>query len=220
VRSFSEAGLPAQTTERLGKGVNDNLVKLIEQRHPNLGQVKGNRGHGKGTRPDFRFGPAGSTAEVMGEVKAIYDLTMPSFYGHKDRHGVTDDRDKLLTARAGGFVGELFQVVFFAQLPRFEYPPGCWYGPAWKHCALARRQYAGYRGIDAQFRYLRTFITDDPTTGAGGPVTRRLGPPSSKVLDAMSCRFSAVFRPDDDKWVFDPQTHLVDAAVGYAVWQY
>ena len=45
LRSFSEAGLPERTTERLKKGVDGNLVDLIEQRCPNLGPIDGNRGH-------------------------------------------------------------------------------------------------------------------------------------------------------------------------------
>jgi hypothetical protein len=220
VRSFTEAGLPVQTAERLAKGVNGNFVELIESRHSHLKPVHGNRGHGKGTRPDFRFGATGTGQEVIGEIKVVYDLTIPAFYGHKDRHGVADDRDKLLKIRAAGFAGHLFQIVFFAQLPNFDYPPGCWYAPAWKHCVWARRQYAGYRGIDAQYRYLRTLLTDEPIGTAAGPTIRRLSSPSDGAITAMSSRFASVFRPDDGDWKFNPLQHLAEAAVGYSIWTY
>src|SRR4051812_31734734 len=82
LRSFADAGLPPDLTARLARGVNDHLVRLIEQRHPAVGAVRSNRGRGR-QRPDIGFGPPGEGWETLAEVKVVYDLTTPAFYGHK-----------------------------------------------------------------------------------------------------------------------------------------
>lgn len=219
LRSFVDAGLRPRLAAQLTAGVNGNLASLLEQRHPHLEPFLPNRGRGR-TRPDIRFGQPGSAQEVIAEVKAVFDLTIPAFYGHKDKHGVADDRDKLLAIRSEGFTGQLYQIVFFVQLPSFDCPVGEWYPPQWKRSSCPWRQYPGIRGIARQYQYLRQYLIEQPVWPSQPPSVHPLRHVSAETLNCMARRFAAVFHPDDKDWTFCPERHLADAAAGCAIWRY
>lgn len=126
VRSLAPFGLPAGLSARLLKGVNGNLAALVETRHPHLHPFSPNKSW-RGIRPDLHFGTPGTNGEVLAEEKGIHDLTEKKFYGGGGHsHCAANDRNKLLKIRASGFQGQLFQIVFFLQLPEFERPAGTW----------------------------------------------------------------------------------------------
>lgn len=217
IRSFADAGLPRPVVDRLNLGVNGNLASLLEFRHPHVKPIEANKGRGK-ERPDIRF-PIGCADEAIVEVKVIHGQTIPAFYGHKEGNGVAHDRDKLLAIRREGFLGHLFQVVYFTQLPAFEYPAGDWYSPATVRYQ-ARSDYAGFRRISEQYRYLRTFLPETPAWPSEAPAVHELSMPEGDVLECITRRFGTVFRPDDPSWAFSPVKHFADAAAGCAIWEF
>jgi hypothetical protein len=221
VRSFSDARIAQSTTEKLGKGVNTNFVDLVEREYPHLAPVRRNRAW-RGIIPDFRFGPAGTGGEVIGEIKALYDFTSLKFYSGP----VAYDREKLLRNRSTKFAGYLFQVVFFTQLPGYNYPPGIWSYPGpkgfpeEKHCGTRTASVVN-ETIDTQYQYLRTFLKEEPAWSALGENVKRLEMRSEDELAAISRRFKSVFRPDPgESWEFRPETHFARAAIGCAIWSY
>jgi hypothetical protein len=121
---------------------------------------------------------------------------------------------------ADGFRGTLLQVVTFLQMPCFHYPAGAWYAPDWKRCEYSRDKWKGFRGISAQYEYLRTYLINAP---AWPPSDLKVVPLESVgpgTLDAIVRRFADVFRPDESNWQFDPVIQLQDAAVSFAIWQH
>ena len=100
--------------------------------------------------------------KIIGEIKALYDLTIPEFYGYKDGHGVADDRDKLLAIRRAGFVGCLFQVVFIRAVARLRLPRRKMVSAQNGSDAISPANNTVATASDAQYQYLRTFLKTTP----------------------------------------------------------
>jgi len=140
-------------------------------------------------------------------MKPIYDMILPKYYPI-----AAADLDKLNAVRASGSLAELFFVVFFAQLPNYDYPPGIWYG---ERCDLSRSGFPGFRGIRSQYERLRQYIPrcqDWPVQGPALHACKWTGDPNE-----LRRWFGALFQPLGT-WRFDPAVQLKDAAVAAAIW--
>ncbi len=221
VQSFAEARLAPSTIRKLNNGVNRNFVDLAEREHPDLARDH-REPEWRGIFPDVQLGPPKTPNEVIGEIKVLYEFTKRGFYSCN----VAYDREKLQNRR-DGFEGFLFQVVFFTELPGYEYPPGTWSYPGPNECPVKkhcgpRTASRGKRGIDWQYQYLhKNLLKEEPAWSALGEDVKRLEMSSEDELAAISRRYEKVFCPDPGyQWEFRPEIHLANAAVGCAIWSY
>jgi hypothetical protein len=198
-------------TGQLRLGINGNLALIMERTHSVRAEVR--RGS---IRPDICIDSA--EGETVIEIKLLYDMTIPAYYGHKDGHGVADDREKLLNLRREGFGGKLFQIVFFLELTSYDYPSGRSFAPEWEAHG-SRKSYPGLRGITAQYQRLLQFL-GRPATPADAPRVHHLPLPAKGTCEALNRWYSEVFRPDMAEWRFQADVQLARAAAGFAIWQY
>ena len=206
VRSYSGHGVTPTTLDCLGLGINGNLKRILQNRHPELGAVR--RTKGKGQDLSFEADEHGRPVKI--EIKLVYDCTMTKYY-----RSVAADWKKLERVRAEGFGGDLFVGVLFVQMPGFTWPAGRWYGN--KRYA-ARSKYLVHCGIREQFHELSKHLTQSAAWPGPEPYIHALAAPQSDTMDAARKRFEAVFQPDS-LWHLDPAVHFAGAAVGAAVWQ-
>ncbi|MDB5357027.1 MAG: hypothetical protein JWN24_3480 [Phycisphaerales bacterium] len=158
IEARAEAGVPESLLGLLREGTNGNLKSILERRGPGVGKVV--RTKGKGQDLAFEKWENGAPAKI--EVKLVYDCTLPKYYG-----SVAADWDKLQEVRLRRFAGDLFLVVFFVQLPGFDYPSGQWPGRA--KPAEARRKYLRTCEISSQFRELKKWLAHPQTWPSKGP---------------------------------------------------
>jgi hypothetical protein len=189
VESYRHAGVAKEPLMRLSDGVNGCLKEILQRDNPDICPVARNKGKGQ----DLSCGSSENRARA--EVKLVYDCTYRKYYP-----SVAEDYSKLGKVRRDGFIGDLFLVVTFVELPSYAYPPG---GP-WG----ARKVIVS--GIDAQLGELARWLFAGPVWGAG---KQSLKVPSKEV-DAMERRFHAVFEKPFAVW-----PSLKDAAVDAAIWQ-
>jgi hypothetical protein len=95
-------------------------------------------------------------------------------HGTRNIHyvSVAEDRAKLERERSGGFQGDLFLVVFFVQMPAFDYPRGLWSGRDRESCC--RKDWLVKSGIASQYEELSRRLTAPPAWPNDGPRVRRL----------------------------------------------
>jgi hypothetical protein len=148
------------------------------------------------------------------EVKLIYDLTYKKYYW-----ATKDDGPKLLALRAREPDVELYQVVFFVQLPALDYPGGRWYGR--DRVSRSRRKQTVWGGHSAQFSELMRLIVTPPAwPGTSSPSRVDLLPlVAPATLDVARRWYQAALVPTT-AWNLRPEVHLVDAAAGAAIWQW
>jgi hypothetical protein len=216
IDSMRDAGFGTERIDCLRRGINGNLEAVLEREHSLC--VRANRGRG-GTRPDICFERPTDGVETVAEVKVVLDVTIPQYYGHKDRHGIADDRDKLLKLRRAGFDGRLLQVVFFLEMPNYYYPAGRSFAPDWKPHG-SRDSYPGHRGINTQYRELQKHLRDAPAWPTSGPYLHALAPSAKKTIALVDKWYSMVFRPKDASWKFRASDQLAEATVGCVIWEY
>jgi hypothetical protein len=203
VQTLRVQGFSERLTTCLDKGVNGNLAGCICQ-HPNVDASSVSQHQSRGS--DIRFRTKdGVRVEV--EVKAVGDGTFAKSYPvvANDLLKLAGRPDKTTFAYA---------VVFFIQLPHFDYPSGCWYSSA--------KRYPGRtcvkKGIDTQFEYLMNFTKERPWWRDGEVHKHALSFALAGVEErTLRDRYSAVFR-SDRPWSFEAVTHLRDAQVGCAIW--
>lgn len=144
-------------------------------------------------------------------MKQVYDLTYSKYYP-----AVAGDRDKLLAERAAGTADDLLQVVFFLQLPNFQYPAGRWYGH--KSCP-GRGSYEVAVGIHQQYGRLVPAL-GPCTWPAGGPeIVELLAPATADEIEFAARWLRSVFEPNVG-WQFSPAQHLAEAKAGVAIWSW
>lgn len=201
-RSMRDAGLPSAVLEDVAAGINARFERAIRSLEPAATVLRN-----PSRVPDLEVCVGSERACI--ESKQIYDLTMPKYYPK-----VAEDGRKLREGASGVFEGELFQVVFFIQVPSFDYPRGRWYGN--KDCK-ARSGYAGIRGIQGQYRAVMSLI-GAATWPVGGPHVVSLEALADvPIADTARRWMDQIFVPWEP-WAFDPRTHLRDASVGVALW--
>jgi hypothetical protein len=205
---YEKAGLSQELAAKLRMGINRNLVELLARAKGAPPNIEYNPTR-SGKRPDICFGHRSDGTATI-EVKVACDTTLAKYYPI-----IIGDGEKL--RRLAGSPGHAIQVVFFVQLPGFDYPPGSWYVPGSKQCP-ARGGYPGYRGIAAQYQAVRRGLPP-PSWPGDEPYIADLTL-SDPDLEAIITRwFQMIFRPAT-LWRFDKRKHLEDAAVGCAIWQH
>lgn len=131
---------------------------------------------------------------------------------------VAEDRRKLLQHQQSYPEDDIYQVVFFVQLPHFDYPAGIWYGH--KRCK-ARGEYLVAKTLSSQYDRVVRNIGRDATWPGTCPLIQKLTWPQAGIREGVvSGWFQQVFEPFDGLAEFSPAQHLKDAAVGTAIWEY
>lgn len=206
VRTMEVAGLDTHVIADLRAGVNRNLFRLLGESGC-LDALNHNQCYGH----DLELKCNATRRRAVVEVKVVYDGTFAKQYPV-----VALDREKLIHAKRPDT--DVFQVVFFTQLPYYTYPVAQWYGQQKRWSS--RSAYLVKPGILRQYGYLRQYLTDEPTWPQGGPQIRYLNAPTPRVPSKKLCEWFAQICKPFDAWRFDPATHLAEAAAGVAVWQY
>lgn len=190
VDAYVAAGLTGKMLKQVCNGVNGNLLALLKDDPDVCDPV---RRTGEGQDLTFSNRQTGRPASV--EVKLLFDCSQSKHYATTAR-----DWDKLEKVRASGTSGDLFLVVFFHQMPNYDYPK--------------RSGYLHHQGIGAQFAELRRYIDRPPLWPVPAPYTHLIGPPSAEVKDLLLKRW-----PPRIDWKLDLSAHLREAGVGVAIWQ-
>ncbi|GEM_PF-4257438 len=152
-----------------------------------------------------------SDRQLAIEAKHVYDMTLAKYFAQ-----VTADRSKLLKYKAVNGSADVWQVVFFVQLPEADYPTGRWYG---NKQGKRRCDYIKHRNILSQYKKVEGAL-GAATWPAGSPYIQPLRwPPVSFDPVLLSRWFDDIFKPDQS-WNFDPRTYLHNAAVGVATWRH
>lgn len=206
ITSFENAGATPEVIRQMRQGVNGLLAELMGR--ANAAEVVRNKWKGQ----DLSYRAAGADHPASVEVKLVFDCTKTKFFVDDVMH----DWKKLADQRAAGYVGDLFQVVFFLQLPRHDYPRGRWYGG--KEYGN-RRCYLQHVGIAAQYAQLMKMQQVAPVWPDAPPLVRPLAPVSTENAAAATSRFASAFVPAKP-WTFSLNDSACDAAVGVAIWQY
>jgi hypothetical protein len=212
VYSYESVGLELHMLTKLRQGTNGNLCGLLRGDERILNdsvtwdQYEKGRDHGK--RPDIVFDFANGQACVL-EIKLVHDCTKEKYFGN-----VSADIKKL-ECICGDRLG--FLIVFFTQLPHFDYPAG-----SWSHVGKfyeERRTDTNIVGIDKQYSHLRKLLPPAAWPNGDLPFRRNLIA-SQSILDKIPLRYQSVFTPSRLGWNFDPDRHLRDAQVGVAIWSH
>jgi hypothetical protein len=212
VKAYEDVGAQPGLIQQLSAGINDNLLKNFRSLPQVVGAIRRNKAAGKGgrLRPDFEFST--DQAEILVECKMLYDCTGDKYY-----ESTASDYQKLASYSSPR--SRLFQVVFFVQLPGYDYPPGTWFDNRRPHGSRA----VMLRGIDAQYARLRRSLPQSPAWPGPEPFKRALHFPTSEVnVDFLQRWYTHSFRPEserDNTWRFDSGAHLQDSAVGLAIWE-
>lgn len=160
---YDGAGLPAPLSAKLRMGINVNLahaLRALDDPPPNIEHTSTR----SGKYPDVCYGHNADGSATIVEVKPAYDMTMPKWYPI-----IAADGEKLINFRAQGHASHLLQVVFFLQLPNFDYPAGSWYG-SHRKCP-GRSAYPGFRGIQRQYAQLRRYLPEPTYPADDAPQT-------------------------------------------------
>jgi hypothetical protein len=215
-----ECGCPADLVSQLLQGVNGNIARIIEQRHPELHPFHPNVGRNGRLRPDVWFGPPGSCEETVVEIKALYEMTMPKFFSAAGTHCVADDRRKLEKIRQSesAFRGSLLQVVWFLELPNYSYPAGeSLHRNGWRR-SEARDTYRYFGSVTKQFAELRNHLPPPTFPANDAPQVQTLSPPTPMLTTVLERWCPRTFRPAE-AWCIQSNVHLSGVRVGYAIWQ-
>lgn len=216
---LSSCGCPATAVARLLDGVNGNIARLIEAQHPELGPFHANAGRNGHFRPDVWFGIPNSLGETVVEIKAIYEMTMPKFYSLAGSHCVADDRAKLMAIRQAeqDFIGNLIQLVFFLELPNYDYPAGeSLHRQGWKR-HKPRKHYRRFETIEQQFEELRKYLPPPTFPSCDAPNVSVVPPPTLEIAEALRRWCEKTYRPDE-QWCLQVE-HMTGVRVGYAIWE-
>jgi hypothetical protein len=171
--------------------VNGNLFDVL-YRNIDLGKSVV-RLPGKGQ--DLTFTHCHSRLAARIEVKLLFDCSVPQQY-----QSTANDWDKLVKVRNSPSNDELFMAVFFHQMPHYDYPERSGY---FKRC-----------GIHAQFEQLRKHLSPAPAWPQNSPHIHQL-----TSLTEQTAELASKGRPVRPNWKLDPEIHLRDASVGFAIWQ-
>jgi hypothetical protein len=207
VASYQSVGIPDELLTQLRLGTNGNLKLVLERQNTHFGNVTRTTGKGQ----DLSYFPSHGNRETKIEVKLVYDCTYAKYY-----NSVADDWNKLVRVRNEGFTGDLFLVVFFTQLPCYDYPPGT--SSRTQEKSLGRRRHLVNCGITAQYRELLRRLTREPAWPLEAPHIHKLSLPTTSILATVGAWLRADWIPDEP-WQFVPALHLAEAAVGVAIWQ-
>jgi hypothetical protein len=206
VRSICDAGVAPRICQMLSLGMNGMLAQILKSRCDNC-QITTQPSRGR----DILIHAADGDGAAI-DVKHVYDMTAGRYYPL-----VAHDREKLLKHREIYSHHQLFQVVFFVQLPRADYTAGRWYGK--KDCP-PRGNYIVSPTIHAQYRKVADALGSDAVWPEHPPLVQQIHwPPTETEQAAVVHWFISVFVPSS-QWTFDPQVYLSDAAVGAAIWTY
>jgi hypothetical protein len=145
------------------------------------------------------------------ESKQVYDLTLGKYYPK-----VGEDRDKLLALGSSMPGVGLYQVVWFIQLPAYDYPAGRWYGH--KDCP-GRTRYLVRSGIESQYAAVRSMLGEATWPETGPLVVSLEDLAEAAVAKAAKRWMKQIFAPAS-AWKFDPKRHLLGAAIGVAAWKH
>ncbi len=213
---------PSSLIDQMKRAVNGNLVDIlrtqIREVHDDVSWVW----NGHRTEPDIRWG--GGSHEVVVEVKAIWEGTLPKFYGPSNgkEGSLAKDSKKLQRLRDEGFHGALFQVVFFREMPNYRYPSGQTYvgGNAnrWE-LNKARKDSLVQLDIASQYQMARNFLRTMPVWPSHPPTTVSLELPE-EYRSSTKAWFEGIFHASDSSWNFDSAKQLQGAKVGCAIWKY
>jgi hypothetical protein len=173
--------------QQMRRGINGNLWNFLNGKFGGTG-----RNMGKGQ--DLIF------ADCRVEVKQIHDCTFSKYYP-----AVGNDWRKLAYIRSHGSVENLFLIVFFVQLPNYEYP-------------VAESRKVNVSWIEDQYKKVRLAINAEPVWPAVSPPFKKpLYAPSRELQDAVIERWKRKFSRVSQ---FDFKSQLDDAAVAVSIWEY
>jgi hypothetical protein len=210
-------GFSSALIDSLGQGVNTNLINILRFQNPEFGEIHDDRPW-CGIEPDIRWG--NGTDETIVEIKAIYECSISKYYGSKriQEGSLAKDVEKLRAMRRRAFEGKLFQIVFFRQMPNYEYGPGKSFDGSWRAHGC-RAASLNCLTIESQFREARKYLLDEPVWPKAAPAIVPLVLPIH-LHNPTILWFKKTFQPDDSSWSFDPVAQLAKAAVSCAIWQY
>ena len=197
--------LPEEMLCKARLGINEQLNNLIEKHLRSTGMAtrRDEPYPGIKDRFDIAIDDRANGRSFHIEVKYVYDCAS------KFRLLVPTDSLKPVD----------YQVVFFATLPNYSYPPGSWYNKK-----KYKRRETKVVGIKKQYAKLcESFRPANWPSDAPYCVNLPCG---TNVLteDCIQSRFSdtSVFVPDsqDEKWTFKASVELKDAQIGFAIWDW
>jgi hypothetical protein len=190
VKRYTEAGVAGDLLLQLQNGVNGNLFDALQSEPLNKSVV---RRTGRGQDLTFTHASSDHTAKI--EVKLLFDCSYSKHY-----QSTADDWDKLAKVRTSPSNDDLFLVVFFQQMPQYDYP--------------GRKGYLNQCGIHAQFQKLRMHMAGKPAGPQNGLCVHQLA-----ALTSQTHELASKGRPVRPNWKLNPEIHLQDASVGFAIWQ-
>ncbi len=189
------AALPDDLMACLKKGINGNLVDVLRQNPAVLeAEPSPNRG------PDIVITATDGGGRV--QVKLVYDETLSKYFTE-----IAADRGKQCD----------YQVVFFTSLPNFNYVSGKWYRAQTRK---ARSSEMNVVGIPLQLAKVVEKLGCRPNWPAGEAFVHSLPCGTAIVTEQLiRNRYAQVFAPKT-AWTFAAGTHLRDAKVGVAIWDW
>jgi hypothetical protein len=199
IASYVSAGLPPRVADAMRLGINGNLESQLKL-HSKLGTCANQRVADK-SRPDIRLLNSSGESAALVESKLVFDCTTLKYYPK-----IAADWTKIVGYRTTFPTARLFLVVFFLQLPFYEYLEG-----------LGSRQCIR-RGIAQQYQQLRSVLNQKPVWPGDGIFVRPLATiVDADVRNAVCNRFDVAWQLKGKSFQLERQ--LRDAAVGFAIWE-